>query len=158
MNYSLSQKPVQPSHPENGKAWYATPQSIGVLDKEKFINRICQENPSLKAQLSADLVLIIHHLRECLRSGYNVNLAGLGEFYVKFDCEPLVEESAKGYNPSRQIKEVKAAWKPSKEMKSLTTSHGSKNKITFKEVPTRKVERVVRAATKAALPSIDIPN
>ncbi|MCQ2095311.1 MAG: hypothetical protein MJY59_01025 [Bacteroidaceae bacterium] len=157
MNYSLSQKPKRPGHPEEGKVWIATPQSNEVLDKDGLIRRICADNPYHEAQLNADLVLLVRYLRRCLRSGQTVSIKGLGTFYAKFECEPLEGETAKGYNPHRQIKRVKAAWRPDAEMKDLDSAlYDGEPPVTFTEVPTVKVGKLLRKAVKGALTSVDI--
>ncbi len=157
MNYSLSQKPKRPGHPEQGKVWIATPQCKETVDTEELIKMISTENPFMSAQLNADFVLIVRYIRRLLRDGKNVNIKGLGTFYAKFDCEPLEGETAKGYNPYRQIKNVKAAWKPANDMKSISNAlYPGEPEITFKEVPTLKNSQILKKANELALTSVDI--
>lgn len=150
MNFSLSQKPKSPGHPEEGKVWIATPQCGEQLNTEEFIKRIANGNPQLKAQLTANFSLISYYVREYLRQGYRLNLGDLGSFYVKFDCKPFEGETPDGYNPHTNIKDVKAAWSPSKALKSLIEPQGNHaiEKISFKKVFSRKLQKLMNDASK----------
>lgn len=56
-----------------------------------------------------------------LKEGRQVSLGEMGTFYCHLNSESMDEATffEKGFNASKQIKDVKIKWRPSKQMKSL---------------------------------------
>lgn len=151
MNYSLSEKPKDPRHPEAGKVWIATPQANRVIKKDEFIELVADGDSDLRGNLHRCLDRITQGLRRQLKMGDKVDLGDLGSFFVTFDSKPFEGETAENFD-CRCIKAVKARWYPSKKMKRLDKSNrfDTVQKIEFKMVPSRKVQRKAIKAMKNA--------
>ncbi len=151
MNYSLSEKPKDPRHPEAGKVWIATPQANRVIKKDEFIELVADGDSDLRADLHKCLDRITQGLRRQLKMGDKVDLGDLGSFFVTFDSKPFEGETAENFD-CRCIKGVKARWYPGKKMERLDKSDrfDTVQKIEFKMVSSRKVQRKAIKAMKNA--------
>ncbi len=83
INYSLSVKNPPLDKDKEHKKMYAIAQHAGVLDADKFIDKVCKRYRSYdEGEVYGVLYAVTETLRRMLLDGYRVEAGPLGDFYT----------------------------------------------------------------------------
>lgn len=135
MEYSLVLR-GDPRQPEKGKKVFASAQCHEVMDLQKLVKHIRQHGCVYsEGDFLAVTTILAEAVAEQLRKGNQVELGGLGKFFVTLDCEGA--ESVEDFSPHRNIKALRPHWMPGKGFKNL------RDGVEFVQNVNRKTEKTL---------------
>lgn len=142
INYSIVMRRKNLADKESEKLAYATAQYNSVMTLDKFAAHIASHGSVYsRADIAAVLTLAVDCLHEQLLAGQKIELGDLGAFCISLNCTGA--ESAETFDPSVNVKRVKARWEMGDKFLNLT------EEAEFNLVANRATQAAVLRAIKA---------
>lgn len=98
------QRRANPNDPEAPHKYFLIQKSLGTLDLDFFIEDIVKNKSLTKEEARTGIVYFFDAVRKYLKLGYNVNVKGIGRFYVGIKSEGSNAKEEANYHKKKALK------------------------------------------------------